>query len=97
MKQSYALGTYATVFQAEIFAILMVGSNEVVKEAPEQSVYICSDSQASLKALSSPRMRSPLVQECGEALEELARYREVELLVWVPGALWKPDTGKRES
>ncbi|KAJ8972437.1 hypothetical protein NQ317_016516 [Molorchus minor] len=31
---------------------------------------------AALKALSSPRMRSPLVQECGEALEELARYKE---------------------
>ncbi|KAJ8978297.1 hypothetical protein NQ317_000111 [Molorchus minor] len=76
VKHSYALGTYATVFQAEIFATLMVASNEVVKEAPEQSVYICSDSQAALKALSSPRMRSPLVQECGEALEELARYKE---------------------
>ncbi|KAJ8978954.1 hypothetical protein NQ317_009350 [Molorchus minor] len=62
----------------------MVASNEVVKEAPEQSVYICSDSQAALKALSSPRMRSPLVQEFSGALEELARYKEVEL-VWVPG------------
>ncbi|KAJ8965266.1 hypothetical protein NQ317_016742 [Molorchus minor] len=55
-----------------------------VKSSFEQSVYICSDSQAAPKALSSPRMRSPLVQECGEALEELARYKEVEL-VWVPG------------
>ncbi|KAJ8980997.1 hypothetical protein NQ317_014864 [Molorchus minor] len=36
--------------------------------------------QAALKALSSPRMRSPLVQECGEALEKLARYKEVELV-----------------
>ncbi|KAJ8981783.1 hypothetical protein NQ317_000026 [Molorchus minor] len=66
VKQSYALGTYATVFQAEIFAILMVAI------------------RAALKALSSPRMRSPLVQECGEALEELARYKEVQP-VWVPG------------
>ncbi|KAJ8975553.1 hypothetical protein NQ317_004411 [Molorchus minor] len=43
-----------------------------------------ASNEAALKALSSPRMRSPLVQECGEALEELARYKEVEL-VWVPG------------
>ncbi|KAJ8976774.1 hypothetical protein NQ317_009693 [Molorchus minor] len=53
--QSYALETYATVFQTEIFAILMVANNE----------------------------RCPLL-ECGEALEELARYKEVDL-VWVPG------------
>ncbi|KAJ8977806.1 hypothetical protein NQ317_000063 [Molorchus minor] len=78
--QSYALETYATVFQTEIFAILMVANNEVVKGALEQSVYICSDSQAALIALSSPRMYLNL----GEALEELARYKEVDL-VWVPG------------
>ncbi|KAJ8967118.1 hypothetical protein NQ317_010379 [Molorchus minor] len=48
------------------------------------SKQICSDSQAALKALSSPITRSPLVQEGGEAPEELARYKEVEL-VWVPG------------
>ncbi|KAJ8980929.1 hypothetical protein NQ317_002498 [Molorchus minor] len=46
----------------------------------------CSDSQAALKAISSPK--TTLVQECGEALEELARYKEVEL-VWVPGH-WNP-------
>ncbi|KAJ8970725.1 hypothetical protein NQ317_018759 [Molorchus minor] len=84
MAEGSGAGIYLESGNAEIFAILMVASNEVVKEAPEQSVYICSDSQAALKALSSPRMRSSLVQECGEALEELARYKEVEL-VWVPG------------
>ncbi|KAJ8978296.1 hypothetical protein NQ317_000110 [Molorchus minor] len=51
VKQSYPLGTYATVFQVEIFAILMVAASN---------------------------------EECREALEELARYKEVEH-VWVPG------------
>ncbi|KAJ8972086.1 hypothetical protein NQ317_018330 [Molorchus minor] len=86
VKQSYALGTYATVFQAEIFAILMVASNQVVKrlQSKVSTFALRQQSQAALKALFSPRMRSPLVQECTEALEELARYKEVEL-VWVPG------------
>ncbi|KAJ8980608.1 hypothetical protein NQ317_017369 [Molorchus minor] len=60
----------------------------VLNEYYGNSVYICTDSQAAFKPC--PRMRF-LDQECGEALEELARYKEVEL-VWV---LWNP--GKRES
>ncbi|KAJ8961934.1 hypothetical protein NQ317_003583 [Molorchus minor] len=44
----------------------------------------CLRQSGSTTALPSPRMRSPPVRECGEALEELARYKEVEL-VWVPG------------
>ncbi|KAJ8963740.1 hypothetical protein NQ317_002535 [Molorchus minor] len=52
-------------FQAEKFAILMLGNNEVAKRL---------QSKVSTFALT----------ECGEALEELARYKEVEL-VWVLG------------
>ncbi|KAJ8976681.1 hypothetical protein NQ317_011154 [Molorchus minor] len=44
-----------------------------IGDSPEQNFYFCSTSQAALKALSSPRTRSPLVQECG-----------VEL-VWIQG------------
>ncbi|KAJ8919463.1 hypothetical protein NQ315_016563 [Exocentrus adspersus] len=78
------LGSYATVFQAEVFAILMVTQREDVKNCTEERIFICSDSQAALRAISSPRTRSMLVQECGDALESLARQKEVGL-VWFPG------------
>ncbi|KAJ8918264.1 hypothetical protein NQ315_014134 [Exocentrus adspersus] len=84
VQQSYSLGSYATVFQAEVFAILMVAQREGVKNCTEERIFICSDSQAALRAISSPKTRSILVQECGDALESWARQKEVGL-VWVPG------------
>jgi hypothetical protein len=43
-----------------------------------------SDSQAALKAISSPKVTSGLVAECLDALFALASLNEVTL-VWVPG------------
>ncbi|KAJ8981508.1 hypothetical protein NQ317_016505 [Molorchus minor] len=37
-----------------------------------------------LKAVSAPRTRLALIQECGDVSEEFARNKEVTL-VWVPG------------
>ncbi|KAJ8911741.1 hypothetical protein NQ315_003641 [Exocentrus adspersus] len=74
-QQSYSLGSYATVFQAEVFAILMVTQREDVKNCTEERIFICSDSQAALRAISSPRTRSMLVQECGDALESVFKAR----------------------
>ncbi|KAJ8913034.1 hypothetical protein NQ315_002050 [Exocentrus adspersus] len=62
--------------EAEIFVILMVAQGEDVKNCTEERIFICSDSQAALRAISSPRTRSILVQECGDALESLARQKE---------------------
>ncbi|KAJ8919465.1 hypothetical protein NQ315_016565 [Exocentrus adspersus] len=85
IQQSYSLGSYATVFQAEFFAILMVAQREDVKNCTEERIFIFSESQAALRAVSSPRTRSMFViQECEDALESLARQKEVGL-VWVPG------------
>ncbi|KAJ8912773.1 hypothetical protein NQ315_002530 [Exocentrus adspersus] len=75
--------------QAEVFAILMVAQREDVKNCTEERIFICSDSQAALRAISSPRTRSMFVQECGDALESLARQKEVGL-VWVPGHMGIP-------
>ncbi|KAJ8909279.1 hypothetical protein NQ315_003485 [Exocentrus adspersus] len=88
-------GSYTTVFQAEVFAILMVAQREDVKNCIEERIFICSDSQAALRAISSPRTRSVLVQECGDALS-LARQKEVGL-VWVRGHLGIPGNERADQ
>ena len=48
------------------------------------SIAICTDSQAALKALASPKVTSALVAETVAALRELAIHNSVRL-VWVSG------------
>ena len=47
-------------------------------------IYICSDSQAAIKALSSFKIGSRLVEECREKLTKLSYENYVKIL-WVPG------------
>ena len=79
----YHLGTYyATVFQAEVYAIricVLYLCDEV-----NASIAICSDSQAALKALAAAKTTSQLVLETMKALTELSIHNCVRLL-WVPG------------
>ena len=84
VNRSYPLGVYATVFQAEVFAILMVAPSEEVRSCSGKNLVMCSDSQAVLKAVCANRIRSNLVAECADALGEMAERNTVEL-VWVPG------------
>ncbi|KAJ8923908.1 hypothetical protein NQ315_006684 [Exocentrus adspersus] len=84
-----------SAMRAEVFAILMVAQREDVKNCTDERIFICSDSQAALRAISSPRTRSMLVQKCGDALESLARQKEVGL-VWVPGHMGIPGNKRAE-
>ncbi|MCP3662524.1 MAG: hypothetical protein GY696_08530 [Gammaproteobacteria bacterium] len=81
---SEPLGLFATVFQAEIWAILGCAMLLLEQRCRGRCIYICSDSQAALKALASPRVGSQLVLECIAALKRLAGPNSVKL-IWVPG------------
>jgi hypothetical protein len=60
-RLSVSLGKYATVFQAEVYAILACVQETDKQDRPEKYVSICSDSQAALKALQAVKTTSPLV------------------------------------
>lgn len=80
----YSLGKLANVFQAETFAVL-VGVSEALQEETEgKEIFVCSDSEAMIKALMSPVTTSKLVKECREYLNQ-ASLRNRITLVWVPG------------
>jgi len=80
IKQVIPLGRYASVFQAEVYAIhicVLYSVDEV-----NASVTICSDSQAALKALAAAKTTSQLVLEIINVLTELSIHNYVRLL-WV--------------
>jgi ribonuclease HI len=85
-EESIPLDKYASVFQAEVMAILKCAQILLEEGRKDGRIRICSDSQAALRALGAPNFTSRLTWECKQALEELARENEVIWsLTWVPG------------
>jgi len=82
-RLSISLGKHATVFQAEVHAILACVHETKTQGRPEKHVSICSDNQAALKALQAAKM-SPLVRQCQQALNNISTQHAVGLH-WVPG------------
>jgi hypothetical protein len=82
-RLSFSLGRYTRVFQAEIYSILARAYEIQLYGRTEKYVSICSDSQASLKALQAA-ITSPLVKQCQKALEIISIQHTVGLY-WVRG------------
>lgn len=83
-EMSISLGKYASVFQSEIFAIIIAVTFCLDMEWTDKSIIICSDSQAALKSLDKFLVNSRLVNECKSLLNSLGAHNRVKLL-WVPG------------
>jgi hypothetical protein len=67
LKASFALGTFATVFQAEVYAILACFDYCLRECMTDKKICICSDSRVVLLALSLHT-----VSEAGASLPELS-------------------------
>src|SRR5262249_4986595 len=81
---SKALGHMTTVFQSEIVAITE-GTNALLTEGIEnKSIHIYSDSESSIRAVSSCKISSELVYQCRKALDNLTERNQVSL-IWIPG------------
>jgi len=82
--ESVPLGTHASIFLAEVYAVMH--SAQILEQfgVNNEQISICSDSQAASKALSNPRITSRLVWDCIVALQQLSIHNAVRLF-WVPG------------
>lgn len=84
INASMPLGKFATITQAEAYAILETCAILKSHNTQDRKIYICTDSQASLKALNSHCFTSNLAIECFKELSRLTQNNEVTL-IWVPG------------
>jgi hypothetical protein len=81
-KASFALLTFATVFQAEVYAILACSNCCFREFLPGKTSCIYSDSRAAILALGSHTLSSRLVIQCSNSLQGLSIYNRVQLF-WV--------------
>ena len=86
IKQVVPLGHYATVFQAEVYAIRICVS--YLCDEVNVSIAICSDSQAALKALAAAKTTSQLVLETMKALTELSIHNCVTCVLYITVGTW---------
>jgi hypothetical protein len=86
LKESYSLGTHATVFQAEVYAILACSDIRRVPKVglQNETIHIFSDKKAALMALSSYKISSSIVMQCWTSLQALSTLNRVGLS-WIPG------------
>jgi hypothetical protein len=66
----YALGSLATVFQTEVYAILACCDYCRSENMHNMTICICSDSKAALLALSSYKISSKLLHQCWLSLQD---------------------------
>jgi hypothetical protein len=77
VRESYALGSHATVFQSKIHTILACSEYCISDGIVKGVVLICSDSRAALLALKSYAVSSRAVLQCRDLLQELALSNRV--------------------
>ncbi|XP_065363259.1 uncharacterized protein LOC135956640 [Calliphora vicina] len=68
---------------AEIYAILICSNECLRRRVRNNKIFVMSDSQAALRALSSYEVRSGVVMDCWTSLNELGTHNELTLC-WVP-------------
>ncbi|KAL5271233.1 hypothetical protein ACHWQZ_G001761 [Mnemiopsis leidyi] len=80
----FSLGTIATVYQSELFAINMGTIWAINNINPHSDIAIFSDSQAVIKALNNPQVKSRMILETINSLNTLGNNNTVSIN-WIPG------------
>ncbi|XP_020298080.1 uncharacterized protein LOC109862437 [Pseudomyrmex gracilis] len=83
-RESFSLGKLATVFQAEVLAILKCARLLLSNETKKRRINIYTDSKAAIGVLAKTTTESSVVWNCMQALNSLGERNSITL-VWVPG------------
>lgn len=86
IELSEGISSYATVHQAELFAIDKCAKECLKRSLLDQNIFILSDSQSALKSLGGYVFSSKTAWNCLQSLQELGAQNKVKLL-WVPSHL----------
>jgi hypothetical protein len=81
----YALGSLATVFQTEVYAMFACSDYCRSANMHNITICICSDSKAALLALSSFSISSKLLHQCWLSLQDFSNNNRVKLFFCVQG------------
>jgi hypothetical protein len=68
VRESYALGSHATVFQSEMYAILVCLEYCILEGIVNRTVSICSDNRAALLTLKPYAVSFRVVLKCKNSL-----------------------------
>ena len=93
---SIPLGILATVFQSETHAVSESCEMLIERQTTDKKIFICSDSESAIRALSSHKLSAKSVLRGREALETLSENNEVSL-IWVPGHSDVPGNEKADE
>lgn len=93
---SIHLGTLATMFQSEAYAISENCDLLIKRQIVKKKILICSDSESAIKAISSCKLSAKSVLRGREILDTLSENNEVSL-VWVPGHSDIPGNEKADE
>ncbi|XP_020298816.1 uncharacterized protein LOC109863050 [Pseudomyrmex gracilis] len=83
-RKVFSLGKLATVFQAEVLAILECARLLLSRETKTRRINIYTNSKAAIGALAKTTTESLVVWDCMQALNGLGERNNITL-VWVPG------------
>ncbi len=79
---SFSLGSDRSVFQAEIFAVFKAAQHLIEKSVTRRRITIFIDSQATIRALISPKINKKCVREAVHYLNQLGHQNDVTVS-WV--------------
>ena len=85
LQEYFNLGEYATVFQAEIFAINTASLALLEVQTADQTINFYIDSRGAIMALESYTVKDKSVEECKRHLNKLVEYGNRVRLNWIPG------------
>ena len=78
-SNSYRLKANTTVFQAEVYAILKAAHILKELDISYEVIEIYCDSQAAIKAISNNKIKTKLVKECVDLLNEVSQTNHIKL------------------